>query len=436
MGSCLKSLYVQNHEVLPLQGNQQASSPPYRFVGIQENCLIFSGMFSTTPLLKEYSPLMELMGSYFFIIHLIIQEQALDFLLKPQYGAHGEDSVSNILQSHLFHKVFKQHFVNSRKVYELEAPCSSCSFENSVSRGSSLALFRLVRRASQFSSSHHRKFCPSQFDGNAAFSGGGFMPSQTTQGTDPSFMPSKNRDAQSLLPLTVKQIYDAFQSSDDKTNLIVDGVDINNVTLVGRVCNKVGRITDVTFVLDDGTGRIECNKWLQEAVDANEAEGILDGMYVRLHGPLKSFHGKRCLNVFSFRPVTDFNEIASHFIDCIYVHLYNSRLRHLQTSVPNQQHVMNSMPTTSTVGYQAQPVPPTNQFYDQHINGQKSVEAMVVDFLHLPANRSRSEGVARDLIAQHLGISLDKLMLAVQNLIDEGAIYETISDHYKSIVNG
>ncbi|XP_027917879.1 replication protein A 32 kDa subunit A-like [Vigna unguiculata] len=274
---------------------------------------------------------------------------------------------------------------------------------------------------------------PSQFDGNAAFSGGGFMPSQATQGTDPSLVTSKNRDAQSLLPLTVKQIHDALQSSDDKANLIIDGVDVNNVTLIGRVCNKAGRVTDVTFVLDDGTGKIECNKWFHEAADTNEAEAILDGMYARLHGHLKNFQGKRTLNIFHFRPVTDFNEVASHFIDCIHVHLHNSRIR---SSVLNQQHVMNSTPITPAMGYQAQVVPPANDFSDQHVNGQKSAENMILDFLHLPANRSRNEGVHRDLIAQHLQISLEKLMLAIKSLIDEGAVYETIADHYKSIING
>ncbi|KOM51879.1 hypothetical protein LR48_Vigan09g053800 [Vigna angularis] len=39
----------------------------------------------------------------------------------------------------------------------------------------------------------------------------------------------RNRDAQSLLPLTVKQIYDALRTNDDKANFIVDGVDVNNV---------------------------------------------------------------------------------------------------------------------------------------------------------------------------------------------------------------
>ncbi|KAH6755003.1 Regulator of chromosome condensation family protein [Perilla frutescens var. hirtella] len=67
----------------------------------------------------------------------------------------------------------------------------------------------------------------SQFD-NATYTSGGFMPSQTTQIADPSFSPAKSRDTQGLLPLTVKQISEAFQASDDKMNFLIDGVDVNN----------------------------------------------------------------------------------------------------------------------------------------------------------------------------------------------------------------
>ncbi|XP_028232108.1 replication protein A 32 kDa subunit B-like isoform X2 [Glycine soja] len=70
----------------------------------------------------------------------------------------------------------------------------------------------------------------------------------------PSFYSSKNRDAQTLLPLIVKQIYGASH-------------------LVGRVCIKVGGITDITFVPNDDTGKIECNKWLHGDVETDEAEG-------------------------------------------------------------------------------------------------------------------------------------------------------------------
>lgn len=45
------------------------------------------------------------------------------------------------------------------------------------------------------------------------------------------FLYSQNRDSQTLLPLSVKQISEAFQSSDDKTNFLIDGVDVNNVSL-------------------------------------------------------------------------------------------------------------------------------------------------------------------------------------------------------------
>jgi hypothetical protein len=39
----------------------------------------------------------------------------------------------------------------------------------------------------------------------------------------------QNRDIQSLLPLTVKQIKEALLLSDDKSNFTIDGVDVNNV---------------------------------------------------------------------------------------------------------------------------------------------------------------------------------------------------------------
>ncbi|CAK8536339.1 unnamed protein product [Lathyrus sativus] len=271
----------------------------------------------------------------------------------------------------------------------------------------------------------------SQFDGNAAFSGGGFMP-QTTPVADSPLTPSKNRDTQTLLPLTIKQINDALQSCDDRTNLTIDGVDVGTISLVGRMCNKTEHVTDVKFVLDDGTGMIECTKWLQEPADSIQVESILNGMYVRVYGHLKGFQGKKNINVFSFRPVTDFNEIAHHFIHCIYVHLYNSKLR---ASIPNQQRAPNSTQITPTKGYQPQAIPP-NQFSGQHNNGQKSVEVLVLDVLHLPANRIKDEGTSVDVIAQRVGIPMDKLMLAIDNLIGEGAIYETMPNKYKSAVDG
>ncbi|RWW14582.1 hypothetical protein BHE74_00023662, partial [Ensete ventricosum] len=73
-----------------------------------------------------------------------------------------------------------------------------------------------------------------------------------------------------VLPFTVKQISEAYHSNDDKSNFVVDGVDAANVRLLGLVMNKTERVTDVSFVLDDGTGRIDVNRWVNETSDTNE----------------------------------------------------------------------------------------------------------------------------------------------------------------------
>lgn len=54
----------------------------------------------------------------------------------------------------------------------------------------------------------------------------------------------QNRDTQTLIPLTVKQISESLQSSDDKMNFTLDGVDVNNVGFFSR--NK----TFFPFILD------------------------------------------------------------------------------------------------------------------------------------------------------------------------------------------
>lgn len=259
-----------------------------------------------------------------------------------------------------------------------------------------------------------------QFDGSDAFSGGGFMPSQTTQIAAPQSSHAKNRDTQSLLPLTAKQITEALNSNVSSSNTIVDGVELNNVRLVGMVYNILDRVTDRRFVLYDGTGQIECTKWLNENQDSMEMDAIKDGMYVRVHGQWKVLEGKGRFSVFSIRPVTDYNEIAGHFIECIYVHLYNTKLRNLQGGVGAQSQMTSGVPTPVR-GHQAGQ---SNQIYD-----------MVLTFLRQPAIVNRDMHVEE--IAQQLNIPVDKIREAMDVLVSEGAAYSTLDEHrYKAAYNG
>ncbi|XP_068648326.1 replication protein A 32 kDa subunit B-like isoform X2 [Aristolochia californica] len=166
-----------------------------------------------------------------------------------------------------------------------------------------------------------------EYDSASLFSGGGFMPSQATQTTDSGFSPAKNRENQALLPLTVKQISEAHQTSDEKSSFVIDGVDVNNITLVGMVTGKLEKVTDVSFHLDDGTGRIEVHRWVDDAMESNAMAELQNGTYVCVHGHLKVFQGKKQVSAYSCRVVTDFNQIAYHFLECIYVHKCNKMVK-------------------------------------------------------------------------------------------------------------
>ncbi|KAJ6914170.1 hypothetical protein NC651_016430 [Populus alba x Populus x berolinensis] len=329
----------------------------------------------------------------------------------------------------------------------------------------------------------------SEFDGSAAaFMGGGFMPTQSAQPSSSdssSFSISKNREARCLFPLTVKQINNL--TSNDESNLIIDGAEVNNVTIVGRVSHKEDKASEYSFLVDDGTGQIECTQWVQESLDTEqmgeiflfffrlntifttslfatekivyvgllgfceeikreswkittcflgkEISGVrmpsflsVVGMYVRVHGHLRGLQGRRFLNVFSIRPVIDFNEVPNHFIECIYVHFYNTRIRGVTAQPP----VANST-NTSLKGYQA--APPYQSSAYSSADGLNNASQMILNFLQQPSYLT-TEGAHYDAIAGQLKIPTDKLKEVLQMLVDNGLVYTTINDdYYKSTVN-
>ncbi|KAM0834701.1 hypothetical protein ACQ4PT_063414 [Festuca glaucescens] len=224
----------------------------------------------------------------------------------------------------------------------------------------------------------------SQHDGNGGaanannqFDGDRFMPPQTTSTPEGGSAITRTRGAQALLSLTVKQIMDASQTND---GFAVNGTEVR---LVGRMLNKKQQVTDVSFVLDDGTGMIEMKRWDNETFDTEEMKLVKDGDYVIVIGGLKDFQGKRQVTAFSVRLVTNYNDITHHFLHCIYVHLDLARPK---------------PPTSSASGNTA----------------GKELSDLVMSVFHDPV-----------------------LGLTVLHLVDLGNLYATIDDdHYKSTMNG
>ncbi|XP_037495269.1 replication protein A 32 kDa subunit A isoform X6 [Jatropha curcas] len=249
-------------------------------------------------------------------------------------------------------------------------------------------------------------FSSSQFDATSAFSGGGFMPSQSTQLTDSSPSPAKGRDSQGLVPLTVKQISQASHSGDEKSNFVVDGVDVTNVTVVGMVFDKAVKVTDVSFIVDDGTGRIGCRRWVNENLDTTEMETI--------------------------QPVTNFDEVTFHFIDCIHTHLQNSKLQIGASIQPQMLESSTNTPVRNGSNeYQAATTIQLSKQYS--VDGLKDTDQLILDYLQQSSSMGQEKGVHMDELCQQLKLPMEKIKGSIRSLEDEGLIYSTIDEfHYKA----
>jgi len=267
---------------------------------------------------------------------------------------------------------------------------------------------------------------------NSLFGGGGFMPSQSTAVPESSGGVSKGRNAQTLLPLTVKQIMDAAQASDDKSNFAINGVEVSTVRLVGRMLGKIERVTDVAFTLDDGTGKIDVNRWENESTDTKEMADVNDGNYVIVNGGLKGFQGKRHVVAYSVRRVTNFNDITHHFLHCIYVHLELTRSK---SRSPPQ---INS--GTATPVHVNQVRPPNIQatsFLGSGNTSENDVSSLIMNVFHDPAIIDREDGITKAYVIERLKLPEDMVSKVFQQHIDDGNIYNTIDDlHFKSAMNG
>ncbi|EPS57658.1 hypothetical protein M569_17159, partial [Genlisea aurea] len=186
-----------------------------------------------------------------------------------------------------------------------------------------------------------------------------------------------SRDNQPRYPVTVKQIYDANPSSDDNMKFVIDGVEVDNVKLVGMVFKKSERVTDVSFMIDDFTGRIGCRRWINDSDDTKDVEILEEGVYVRVHGHLKSFKGEKQVVVYAIRPVNDFNEIGYHYIECI--HSHGIRMKSKKTAKDADFSSAKTTTLNTPNGHQA-----SQQEYS--LDGLGTTEKMVLDFLLLPSS--------------------------------------------------
>jgi len=150
-------------------------------------------------------------------------------------------------------------------------------------------------------------------DGGASqFTGGGFIASQDGAATGtPGGVKRFSSGQQTLRAVTVKQLFEATsQAIDDQ--YVVDGEELNNVTIVGRIVSSGEAATCLSFKIDDGTGLVDVRYWIDREdsplLQESKAQWHQNA-YVRIHGNVRSFNNERQVVAFNIRAITDFNEV-------------------------------------------------------------------------------------------------------------------------------
>lgn len=173
---------------------------------------------------------------------------------------------------------------------------------------------------------------------------GGFYRTSDSAGSDGGAGgSSQSRSTQTrthITPVTIKQILESEQHVPDGPYLI-HNVELNLISFVGIVRNVVDNTSNVVVQVEDGTGKFEFRKWIDETLSRGDGEDETNGAaeedadmkdsidsskelqlgkYVYVKGSLKDFNQKKNLQYPVIKPITDFNAVLYHYLEAVKVH--------------------------------------------------------------------------------------------------------------------
>jgi len=219
----------------------------------------------------------------------------------------------------------------------------------------------------------------------------------------------------SVVPVTTKGISDMTH---DDSVFKYEGVEINQITIVGSIVHCEQKTMNVVYNLDDGLGNVMVNHWVSNDDNNGDDEKIYEiGNFVRVTAKVRLFQSKTSLTVLFIRKIDDTNEIITHILECMkFKKMMQKKTSSSGMVGGNKTSFMND----SSQGYE-QASQNVNHGFD---NIQKQVHELV-------AKTESPEGMGIPEIQRTLrGLNATQIRQAVDFLTNEGHIYSTINDQH------
>ncbi|BGP22901.1 hypothetical protein JCM10295v2_001792 [Rhodotorula toruloides] len=262
--------------------------------------------------------------------------------------------------------------------------------------------------------------------GGKGYAGGGFMMGSQGGGSQSSPGGGKRSGTSALRPVTIHQLHSATQAFAE-AEFYVDNAELKDITLVACIRNISHTQTQMTMLIEDGTGQIDARMWKDPNAEETGQDEYQLNTYVRIIGALKTFSNKRHVSANRVRPIEDFNEILFHPIECIYVHKYYTE------GPPGGDAGGTHAITHTTYDSGANPyagggglATPHDDIYADLPSGQRTIMTTIAQQVN--SGQSGEEGVNINAVIRAIGGNPSAIRNDIETLVGDGHLYQTIDD--------
>uniref|UniRef100_A0A7S3LCE0 Replication protein A C-terminal domain-containing protein n=1 Tax=Amphora coffeiformis TaxID=265554 RepID=A0A7S3LCE0_9STRA len=246
--------------------------------------------------------------------------------------------------------------------------------------------------------------------------GGGGFAAGSQPGSGGRNSTRRSPDEQTVLPVTIAMMLTS-QTVDERPQL-QDGRFLHRVRFVAAVRNFEDMSTNILYEVEDGTGMIEVQQWLDDQKEnAKTAEmrelTKKEHVYLKITGQLKDYNGKKKVVADGIRPLTTGNELAHHMLEVVYV-------EQKQKEKQQQPAFTAGFGQPAAVG---RPLQPTA--HGQGDTLREQILAMI-------KGNTTDQGLSLDVCIKAMSSSADPS--EIRNMFDilsqEGIIYSTVDENH------
>jgi len=258
------------------------------------------------------------------------------------------------------------------------------------------------------------------------------------QDTQPAAKKLRQEDKQNSLPVTIRSVEAALARAGAGEELRLFGMEPAVVLVVAAVESVAQQATGLEMMLNDATGRIKARYFAMEP-QPGELERIVPGCYVSAFGGIRTAPvGHLALS--GLRVVDSADEVSYHVVEAAHAAMKLQRSPGLpaspkvldppaasQVPPPASPAVQGTAPAEK-----AQPATTTAPGAQAAAPAGGELRASILELLR--EDSVGAEGLSLAAISGKLGIAAAKMQVVIGELVEEGDLYNTISEEHFAAV--